>query len=56
MINKITSIFKSKKKVNKQDRRLVYRLISDDVDLTWDNDIEDDEPTFNTSYFTVFFV
>ena len=53
MINKITSIFKSKKKVNKQDRRLVYRLISDDVDLTWDNDIEDDEPTFNTSYFTV---
>lgn len=38
MIKKILSIFKSKKKVNKQDRRLVYRLISESIIVKWNDD------------------
>ena len=50
MIKKFISVLK-KKKVE-QGNRLVYTLVSDDVDLSWDS-IEEGESKYNTTYFIV---
>ena len=50
MIKKFISVLK-KKKVE-QGNRLVYTLVSDDVDLSWDS-IEEGESKYNTTYFVV---
>ena len=50
MIKKFISALK-KKKVE-QGNRLVYTLVSDDVDLSWDS-IEEGESKYNTTYFIV---
>ena len=50
MIKKFISALK-KKKVE-QGNRLVYTLVSDDADLSWDS-VEEGEPKYNTTYFVV---
>ena len=51
MIKKFISALK-KKKVE-QGNRLVYTLVSDNVDLDWNNSIEEDESKYDTTYFIV---